>query len=101
MTKLCEFISTRWMRITVKLGLKSDYQMKQFETPEAASLTTVGSGITSITLFGLSINELGALIAGLTALVSFAVQMWATARREKRERELHEARIKKLRDDTA
>ncbi len=71
----------------------------------AAKTATYGGG-TSALFFGLTANEVAAIIGALVAVVGLIVQIMYNRRRDRREREhhcreaeYHEARLKRLRGE--
>lgn len=56
----------------------------------AGNSALYGGAATSLTLFGLGLNEWAAIIAAIVAVGGLCVNVWVARERMKRERELHE-----------
>lgn len=54
--------------------------------------TLVSAG-TSITLFGMSMSELGVIVSAIVAVATFALHVWCTLRKDARARDIHKRRI--------
>lgn len=52
------------------------------------------SSATSITLFGFSLSEAGAVVSACVAVVTCLLHIWYTLRKDRRDRELHTLRMK-------
>lgn len=55
---------------------------------------TLVSATTGITMFGLNISELGVVVSACVGVVTLALHVWYTLRKDKRAREIHEARLR-------
>lgn len=65
----------------------------------AVGKTATYGGGTSAFLFGLSANELAAIIGAAVAIIGLCVQWHYNRRRDRRDVEYHSARMTALRDD--
>lgn len=52
--------------------------------------------LSAVTIWGLSISDLAAIVAAVIALVGFILNRRAAMRREKRELELHKLKVQQL-----
>lgn len=67
-----------------------------FNTHDPAHVTGVASlasASTSITLFGLSVSELGVIVSAFIAVATFGLHVWYTLRKDRRAREIHKRRL--------
>lgn len=63
------------------------------QTPNAA---TYGGAASAFVFWGLRLADWGVIVSALVAVTGLAVQVFMTLRRDKRERELHRARMETL-----
>lgn len=70
----------------------------QLMQEQAAQTMTYGGSIGAITAWGLSLSDIAAVMGVFIALVGLALQYWAHRRRDRREQEFHEYRLKQLMD---
>lgn len=54
---------------------------------------SVVSAATSITMFGMSLSELGVIVSALVAFATFVLHMWYTLRKDARAKEIHYKRL--------
>lgn len=66
----------------------------QIDPAHVTGQASLASAATSITLFGFSVSELGVIVSAVVALATFALHVWYTLRKDRRAREIHEARLK-------
>ena len=54
---------------------------------------TYGGAASAVAAWGLSLPELAAIVGAVVAVAGLVVQVWATVRRDRREKELHRKRM--------
>lgn len=59
----------------------------------AGRTMTYGGGMSAVAAWSLSWPEVAAITGAVIAVLGFAVQVWATVRRDRREAELHRVRM--------
>lgn len=64
----------------------------------AALLTTYGGAVTSLTLWGLRLSDLSVMVSAFVAILGFAVHLWITVKRDRREQEIHLTQLEILRN---
>ena len=65
----------------------------------AVGKTAAYGGATSAFLFGLSANEVAALLGVVVGVIGLFVQWFYNRRRDKREQELHAVKLRRWQDD--
>lgn len=66
------------------------------KTEATSRVAMFGGAGTSLTVWGLQLSELAAVVGALVAILGFLANLWVINRREKREEEEHEARMAQL-----
>lgn len=59
--------------------------MMSNDPSQATGQLTVASAATSITLFGLSVSEVAVIVSAVVAVASFALHVWYTLEKNRRE----------------
>ena len=62
-----------------------------------SAVSYAGAGFSVVS--GLTLTDVGIIVGIVTALLTFAANMIYQRRKDRRERELHEAQLQKLRDN--
>lgn len=68
-------------------------QQHIYDPAQITGQTSLASAATSITLFGLSASELGVAVSAAVAVLTFAMHVWYTVRKDRRAREIHRRRL--------
>lgn len=59
---------------------------------------TYGGAVSAVASWGLSWPEIAAIVGATVAVLGFALQVWATFRRDRRETEIHWLRIEEYQE---
>lgn len=62
---------------------------------KTADVAMYGGAASSLVLWGLRVGDVAAMVSAVIALLGFAVHVWATLRRDKREAERHRVQMER------
>lgn len=67
--------------------------MNLHDPAHLSGTASLASAATSITLFGMSLSDLGVIVSAVVALATFVLHVWYTLRKDARAREVHARRL--------
>ena len=70
--------------------------IREVDTP--AQVAMYGGSASAITVWGLQLSELAAIISALVAVIGLIVHIWATMRKDRRAEEAHRLEMEGLRN---
>lgn len=66
---------------------------QHIDPANTAGAVSLASAASSVTMFGLSMSEVGVIVSAIVAVVTCVLHVWYTLRKDKRAREIHKARL--------
>ena len=75
------------------MNLKANGIKMTIDPAHATGQAALASAATSITLFGMSISEVGVIVSAIIAVATFGLHVWYTLRKDARARDIHKRRI--------